>query len=270
MSTKNNICETIPQECQYIENGLAKKIRLPPPSECVMRGIKWGRYDRTFTPAFWKAQTLIRPHESIEYKWGSCLKDEIVACILGGYGVTAEMSAAAFKALKEQDALDTTGKTDAQIYQQIIKILSSKLNVGGHNIHYRFAKQRAKRIFLALLKLKAEIPPESDLKFRAWVKSFNGIGAKTASWITRNWLGSDNVAIIDIHIFRACTIMGLFNGNENPTREYEKLEKKLVALAKAMHVKLSEMDVIMWDQMRTMKDYAILSFNDVVAHRHLC
>lgn len=235
-----------------------------------MHGIKWGRYDCTFTPAFWKAQTLIRPRESIEYKWGSCLKDEIIACILGGYGITAEMSAAAFKALKEQDALDTIGKTNAQIYQQIVRILSGKFNVGGHSIHYRFAKQRAKRIFLALLKLKTETPPESDLKFRAWIKSFNGIGAKTASWITRNWLGSDNVAIIDIHIFRACTIMGLFNGNENPAKEYEKLERKLVALAKAMRVKLSEMDVIMWDQMRTMKDYAILSFNNAVANRHLC
>ena len=258
------------QTCPYIDKGTVKLFHLPAPSQQIIKGIKWGRCDQTFTPAFWKAQTLIRPCGSIEYKWGNSLKDEIVACILGGYGITAEMSEAAFRALKSNQALSVTGATDLCGYNRIVKTLTNKIDVNGKSVHYRFARQRAKRIFLALVKLQTETAPANDIAFRDWILSFNGIGAKTASWITRNWFGSDNVAIIDIHVFRACTIMGLFKGNEIPSRDYAKLESKLVSFARAMNVKLSEMDVIIWDQMRNMKDYAIASFNQAISHRHIC
>jgi endonuclease III len=45
---------------------------------------------------------------------------------------------------------------------------------------------------------------------RQLLLSIEGIGPKTASWIVRNVMGSDDVAIIDIHILRACTGMGVF------------------------------------------------------------
>jgi endonuclease III len=40
--------------------------------------------------------------------------------------------------------------------------------------------------------------------------SLPGIGPKTASWIARNWLDADDVAILDIHIMRVGQVIGLF------------------------------------------------------------
>ncbi len=254
------------QTCNYISNGEIKCIVLPPSEECVFKNIKWGEYDRMFTPAYWKAQILMCEsiHNNIQFKIGSNLYEEVAACILGGYGITAEMGLAAFEALKNAGIL-RSGTNESNLYGKIYDLLSNPVYVNGKAIHYRFAKQRAERLYSALMKLETEQPPEEDLAFRSWLLGFSGIGPKTSSWITRNWLESNNVAIIDIHIFRAGTIMGLFQGNEKIDKEYFKLEKLFLSLAQAMNVCAAKIDVIIWSQMRSMNNYGLEKFRKTQA-----
>jgi N-glycosylase/DNA lyase len=77
-----------------------------------------------------------------------------------------------------------------------------------------------------------------------------GIGPKTASWITRNWLGSDAVAILDVHVIRACCLMGLFSEPICLRREYEVLECKFLQFAENIGVRAAMLDALIWREMR--------------------
>jgi thermostable 8-oxoguanine DNA glycosylase len=80
--------------------------------------------------------------------------------------------------------------------------------------------------------------------------TIRGIGPKTASWITRNWLGCDQVAILDIHIIRAGLLIGLFKVDQKVERDYEAMEARFLAFAKALDVRPSLLDAVMWRSMR--------------------
>lgn len=254
------------QLCNYIDDGAIKSIEIPPPNQYIIEQVKWGEYDRIFTPAYWKVQTLMSDISSqqIEYKWGASLLEEVAACILGGYGITAEVGFAAFQTLKEQGLLSQSAAIQKNLQNDIYHILSSDIILNDKKVRYRFAHQRAERLSDSLKKIVTDDIPDDDITFRNWLLTFNGIGPKTASWITRNWFDSDNVAIIDIHIFRACTIMGLFTGNEKIDRDYFKLEKLFLQLVNAMNVCASKIDVIIWSQMRALSGYGLEKFRNQI------
>ena len=254
------------QICKYIRCGVLCEEKLPSQDAVVLGRIRWGDFSKAFTPAYWKMQiimggTIQRGNE--DYRFATTLADEICSCLLGGYGVSAEIGYAAYHKLR-QNGLTTPCKIELfdDVVGKIYNVLTSDLLVYGRIVKYRFPRQKALRIAKALVKLDREMQPEGDLAFRDWLLTFNGIGPKTASWITRNWLGSDCVAIIDIHIFRACTLMGLFKGTENIAKEYLKLERKFLQMASAMKVKPAEMDLIIWLRMREMGRVGSRSFHE--------
>jgi N-glycosylase/DNA lyase len=65
---------------------------------------------------------------------------------------------------------------------------------------------------------------ESPRLLRDRLLDLPGIGPKTASWIVRNHLDSDDVAIIDVHLHRACVMMNVFEAKSDPAKEYFSLE----------------------------------------------
>ena len=253
------------QVCNYLDAGIVKQVLIPPPEQCVVEKVKWGEYDRVFTPAYWKVQTLMSDtlNQKINYKCGDSLAEEIAACVLGGYGITAETGFAAFQALKKNGLLSKDVALDHDLRSNIYTILSAGFLLNNKKIRYRFAYQRAERLSYSLRKINTESIPRTDIAFRDWLLTFNGIGPKTASWITRNWFDSDNVAIIDIHIFRACTIMGLFTGKERVDKDYFKLEKLFLQLTRAMNVCASKIDVIIWSQMKALSEYGLEKFKKI-------
>lgn len=257
------------QLCRYFKGGELKTLTLPSQESQVWKNICWGEFTKTFTPAYWKSQiemseSSVEIHN--EYKTSTSLSDEICACLLGGYGITAEMSYAAYDKLKNAGLTKPNPNISVEmLYERIYSVLASALMVANKKVHYRFPSQKARCISRALIKLANEIRPKGELEFRNWLLTFSGIGPKTASWITRNWLGSDKVAIIDIHIFRACTLMGLFKGTENVSRCYQALENKFLSMAMAMKVSPAKMDVVMWTRMREMGRFGTEAFNDFKA-----
>ena len=80
--------------------------------------------------------------------------------------------------------------------------------------------------------------------------SFEGIGPKTASWIVRNHMGSDDVAIIDVHVLRACHRMKLFPNEISLPRDYRALEESFLNFANAIKVRASLLDAVMWVETR--------------------
>lgn len=244
------------QRMVALVNDTRESVELPSPDCDVLPGVKWGRFDQLYTPAFWFTQAWhVENRERITlYRLGETLLEEIVACLLGGHGMRAEVGLAAFERLKARDLLRSQHRLNGSIF----RALEEPLTIYGKKVKYRYPRQRARFVANAIKKLDGETAPlHSDLALRAWLQEFDGIGPKTASWITRNFLDSDSVAIIDVHVFRAGVLLGIFDPSDDVSRHYFRLEAKLLAFARAIKMRLSSLDTLIWGHMRHMGSFAI-------------
>jgi N-glycosylase/DNA lyase len=228
---------------------------LPHPDDELMNGVKWGRCDQLFTPAYWKIQYhLFEDNFSQEYyRISQDLLEEVCACILGGYGIRSEIGMIAFERLRDLELLKP-----GTPFSQLFTALLMPLYVGGNWIRYRFPKQKAK--YLAALLNRHDlsaIPAEKDLALREWLVTVDGIGMKTASWITRNWLNSQNVAILDIHIYRAGLLAGFFMPTTNLARDYRKMEAAYLNFSSALGVNAANLDALIWLQLKETNHIAL-------------
>jgi N-glycosylase/DNA lyase len=228
---------------------------LPAAENEVLPGLKWGECDKLFTPLYWKLQYHLYEKEfsSTFYKTGDHILEEICACLLGGYGIKAELAYSAFQRLKSKQLL-----RPGVAFEQIVEQLMAPLCMDGKNIRYRFPKQKSLFLYQFLNRADLETIPMHDvLQFKQWLLSIPGIGNKTAAWIIRNWFNSDDVAIIDIHIYRAGLITGFFHPHYTLTRDYSYLEQCFLKFARAIDVKAAALDLLIWNQMKTINGIAI-------------
>jgi N-glycosylase/DNA lyase len=231
-------------------------MELPPASADVIPGLCWGLAESPFTPAFWAVQVWLERNLSFNYgfRWGPTLKDEIVGCLLGGHGITWEMNRAAFLRLKEAGLLSGSKVRSSEI----IRLLLEPFETERRRWRYRFPRQRGVFVSEAVKRIEMERPPiELPLVFREWLLGFRGIGMKTASWITRNFLEYRRVAVLDVHVFRAGVLMGLFSGRQNLAREYQLLESRYLSFADAINADPRLLDAVIWKTMRNAKGFAI-------------
>ncbi|WP_425374821.1 hypothetical protein [Mesorhizobium tamadayense] len=129
--------------------------------------------------------------------------------------------------------------------------MSRPLSVNGRWVRYRFANTRARYLAGSLEALPHIQESElDDIELRNRLCALPGIGLKTASWIVRNQRGSDQVAILDVHIMRAGIMMGVFEKGSSPTRGYLGLEAKFLTFCRSVSVRPSQMDAVMWRTMR--------------------
>jgi thermostable 8-oxoguanine DNA glycosylase len=225
------------------------EIYIPNENEDVIPGVKWGSAIGFPTVAYWfyKVMSNRLENKTVQYKLGRTLKEEVGACLLGGHGIPAATGVAAFEHMTSFGIFE--GKTPSE--EQLYNWLSMPIDIGKKTIKYRFAKQKSCYLFHALSKLNDdEAPIDTGIKLRNWLMEIKGIGPKTASWVARNWLDADDVAILDIHIYRAGLLGGFFDDKMTVERHYEKLEDIFVKLAESMHVKTSELDAVMWFEMQ--------------------
>ena len=78
-----------------------------------------------------------------------------------------------------------------------------------------------------------------------------GIGPKTASWIVRNLLGSDEVAILDVHLIRACQQMRVFPHRLALPKDYDALEERFLSFSHAIRIRPSVLDAVIWSEARS-------------------
>lgn len=233
-----------------LRNGNIKTLLLPDPKEACIEGVQWGQAGVFFSPAFWKSRLWYALNDNsnayLDYDTGETLHEEVAACLLGGHGITSEMAQAAFAALHNRGLL-APGLKHRQ--RGIESVLLQPMTVSGSRTptRYRFPYLKARYLNEALNRLDREEPPAGDFEFREWLRSMKGVGWKTASWITRNWKHSNDVAIIDIHVFRACTIAGVFHGSEETiSSRYEALERKFLEFSRGLGEEPRRLDVLIW------------------------
>lgn len=222
---------------------------IPPADEEVLPNTKWGDVAGFPTVAYWLFKVLEQRLTStrIKYKLGNSLLEEVGACLLGGHGIPAANGIAAFEHMKSKNVFDGTIYSEEQLFSW----LSEPIKLTDRTFKYRFAKQKSKYLHCAIKKIaKNSAPQKSGKSLRNWLTEINGIGLKTASWVARNWLDADDVAILDIHIYRAGILGGFFNEKMNVEKHYLALEEQFISLAKSMEVSTAELDAIIWFEMQ--------------------
>ena len=165
-----------------------------------------------------------------------------MACLLGGYGIPAEVGLAAYERLRAVNAESPCRLLDEE---SVLELLADPLDLNGRLVRYRFAKQKSTYLagsMRALQSLDREAP---DRELRDALTALPGVGPKTASWIVRNWRDSDFVSILDIHILRAGRMLQIFPEGKSVERHYLELEAAFLDFAEAISVKASILDSVM-------------------------
>ena len=227
--------------------GELRELTLPPVYEEVLPGICWGAFDELMTPAYWRGQAWQHTESGkfCDFRLGRSLEEEVAACLLGGWGMPAELALAAYSRVRRQNLL-RAGITA----QELEDALSEPFLFNGRERKYRFIRQKARYLSSCLEQLAGFSPPENDIAFRDRLNELPGIGLKTASWIVRNLRTQSEVAILDIHIIRVGQHLGLFPESWQPETHYRQLEARFIAFARAIDVSAATLDGLMWDHMR--------------------
>ena len=230
---------------------------IPDENDKVFETIRWGKFEEFFTPAYWLAQTWffeLNEDPSLNYKLGETFIEEVVACLLGGYGIPSEVGSAKFYQFKQSNILS---RKNVSLYD-IEQIMFLPIVIDGKERKYRFAKQKSKYIHDALNKLiYLDEEKYSDIELRNMLLNINGIGLKTASWIVRNYRSSDNIAILDIHLYRAGLLAGFYSKNDKVEKHYFEMERKFVTFCKNIGIETSKLDAVIWRTMKELNTYAL-------------
>lgn len=134
----------------HLVEGAPKCLSLPAPNEPIGDDQVWGRHEELCTPAYWAAQSWIWGIEEPDhFRLGRTLEEELLACLLGGHGIPAEVGLAAYDRLRAFD------RSDLRDERTVKEALAAPLAVGGRSVRYRFANQKARFISSAFADLEA-------------------------------------------------------------------------------------------------------------------
>lgn len=231
---------------------------MPDADNEVISGVRWGEPYTLFTPAYWLSQFWMGGLDQASrspYQAHGTLSDELVFCMLGGYGITAELATAAFEACRDAQLIS---HLETSIDEWVTQ-LQRPLMVNGRQQKYRYPKQKARFIAGAMAHLRENpLTGFGGRELRDELLKISGVGPKTAGWVARNYLDTDEVAILDIHLVRAGLLCDVFTPNQRVERDYFKMENRFIDFCNALTARPAILDCLIWDQMRA---YGRLALN---------
>lgn len=219
--------------------------------------VNWEEAGKRFTRSYWQVQYHLNNSSYRDFRLGTNLKEEVVACLLGGYGIKAELGLLAFHRVKNLRLIHK-GVTLSELENAI----SLPFRINGKAVHYRFPHQKAKYIYSFLQRTDFdEMDSLCGRELREKLLTVDGIGPKTASWIVRNYKNCDDVAIVDVHIYRAGRLAGFVDSRWDMQKDYYKIEESFLDFCHSINASPAKMDYIMWNQMKASNRRAIEMLN---------
>jgi N-glycosylase/DNA lyase len=216
----------------------------------LLPGVHWGDPWALFTPAYWLAQAWMTQsdnHENNKYRARDSVVDELGFCMLGGFGITAELATSAFERCKHA-GLFTRLETRVEVWTEA---LSAPLTIEDRSVKYRYPNQKARFLASAMAYVRQnQLRLDSGKMLRDQLLEIQGVGYKTASWVTRNVLDSDDVAILDVHLIRAGRLCGLFSATDDVQRDYLSMEERFLLFSQKLQLRPAILDCLIWDEMR--------------------
>ncbi len=237
---------------QRIGAAVGEEIRfvdIPAQDEEVLPGVRWGDASLILTPAWIAKHAHMRrlrgEYDNLFSPKRNALVEDVVFCLLGGFGIKAEVASAAYRALRTAGLFEIR-MTAAEILVELKKPLS----VGKRKVRYRFPGARARYIEAALIYLERNTPPSTALQLRDFLLCVPGIGLKTASYVVRNHLASNDVAILDVHVIRAGQIACMFPERIRLPTDYARVEAIFLQFAATARIPAACLDLTIWEIMR--------------------
>jgi thermostable 8-oxoguanine DNA glycosylase len=96
-----------------------------------------------------------------------------------------------------------------------------------------------------------ELRTDSGIALRDQLMNITGVGYKIASWVARNVLDSDEIAILDIHLLRAGRLCGLFSPEHRVERHYKEMEARFILFSERLELRPAALDCLIWEDMRS-------------------
>lgn len=201
---------------------------------------------------------LARMGSSIEVNDADCRR-ELLFCLLGGHGVTYELSLSATEVLWQKGIFDGCERRGDRLQRYVQDLLGRawyepRRNTGGAR-RYRFPKRKAAVIRGADDWLRTHAAEEllrclraiADARGRRkWLCSCPGVGPKTATWVLRNIGLGEDLAILDVHILRALESSGRISEFRLP-RDYEQVECAFLAWSAELGAPAPAFDLLLWE-----------------------
>ncbi|HEX8217887.1 MAG TPA: hypothetical protein VF914_01595 [Chloroflexia bacterium] len=154
------------------------------------------------------------------------------------------------------------GEHEQRIVQALSQPIFPPIKQTGEGCKYRYPKMRASHICQSAAMiysrdrtLRGLLMDGSNTREtrNSIIASAKGIGPKQASLFLRNIGYANDVAILDVHILRYMSAIGLYmGGNSNvcTVRGYDKVEANLRGYADGLCLELSYLDIAIWVVMR--------------------
>jgi len=251
------------QMIKYWNDDIECSLNLPDANQEVIKGVAWGEPWALFTPAYWLSQFKMERLDNMSQSYYTSNKniyEEVVFCMLGGFGISAEQATATYQACRDAGLIQKF-ETSEQLW---VEQLKKPVEVEGSIRHYRFPNQKSKYIAAAMSFLKEkDLAALSGKEIRDELLEVRGIGYKTAGWIARNYTDTDEIAILDIHIIRACTLCGVFTLEHKVEKDYIEMEKLFLDFCDSLGVRPAIMDCLIWDHMRYLGGIAIKAYKNI-------
>lgn len=187
------------------------------------------------------------------------LTDELLFCLLGGFGVSFELARSAATCLITLDPFHPSWPT--MVLEQRLSLELSQPQflprlVDGRLRRYRFPRRKAN----LLIQARAWLLGQGDLveqlnslhcerDRRSLLCNCPGIGLKTASWLLRNLGLASRLAILDVHLIRALQQSGRVTDARLP-RDYELAEDVFLRWCDELNAPAAAFDLFVWEWQR--------------------
>jgi thermostable 8-oxoguanine DNA glycosylase len=187
------------------------------------------------------------------------LRRELLFCLLGGHGITFELSLSAVQVVEKLDVFGPGHDANA-LQEELFAVLSDRRygppRTNGALRRYRFPARKAALItqarswLLATGSLSRNLALRScERERRSWLIGCPGLGPKSASWMLRNTGWAHELAILDIHVLRAMADAEIISDVRLPG-DYEVVERRFLDWCSRLDVAPGVFDLFLWEWQR--------------------
>ena len=210
----------------------------------------WRSAERSYRLAVTPSKVV--RHEDIE--------DELLFCLLGGYGITEEHGRSAWTTVRQLEPFSEIWQDD-DLFQQIMTTLESPQfkprRADGSLRRYRFPKRKSALIVEARKWVRSHKPLEKCLLYwddpkdrRQILLACPGLGLKSASWLLRNLGMGDGLAVLDVHLVRALQDAKRIANEIRLPRDYYAVEKAFLDWCHELDAPSAAFDLFIWEWQR--------------------
>lgn len=187
------------------------------------------------------------------------LRRELLFCLLGGHGITFELSLSAVHVVETLDIFGSGHDADG-LEEQLFTVLSDRRygppRTDGTLRRYRFPGRKAALItqarswVLEAESLSGNLALRScERERRSWLIGCPGLGPKSASWMLRNTGWAHELAILDVHVLRAMAEAGMTSEVRGPG-DYEVVERSFLEWCNRLGAAPGVFDLFLWEWQR--------------------